>query len=129
MKSEESYQIRVEGIFESAHYLYNYYSDGRNEELHGHTFKAEVFCLSKKLSNGISIDYYTVHKELEKIVDYLDHKCLNDIDYFKKENPTSENIAKYIYRKITEKLPENTILSEIRVWEGPKFYASFFPGT
>ena len=127
MKNQDCYQIRVEGIFESAHYLYNYYPDGSDEDLHGHSWKVEVFCRTNELNNGISIDYYTLNAELDKIVNKLDHKCLNNLEYFKDVNTTSENIAKYIYDQIKQNIPENINIHEIRVWEGPKQYASYIP--
>ncbi|MGB2600267.1 MAG: 6-carboxytetrahydropterin synthase, partial [Candidatus Omnitrophota bacterium] len=48
-------------------------------------------------------------------IDELDHKYLNDIDYFKEVNPTSENIAKYIYENLSKKADLN--LEEVTVYE------------
>ena len=61
------YEIRIHGIFESAHYLYSYYPDGSDEELHGHTWEAEVFAKSANLKNGISVDFLELRKTFDQI--------------------------------------------------------------
>ena len=125
---EGAYQIRVHGIFESAHYLYNYYPDGSDEELHGHTWEAEVFVKMNEIKNGISVDFLGVRKRFDSIINDLDHISLNDFKPLKKVNPTAENIARYIYYELKESICQNASISEVRVWEGPKNYASFLPG-
>ena len=128
MSSQEKYQIRIHGIFESAHYLYNYYPDGSDEELHGHTWEAEVFIsTNKKLQNGISVDFLDARKKFDELILNLDHVCLNELSYFKENNPTAENIAFYIFKNLKNSIPKNSFISENRVWEGPKNYASYFP--
>ncbi|MDH5716411.1 MAG: 6-carboxytetrahydropterin synthase [Spirochaetia bacterium] len=121
------FAVRVEGGFESAHFLYNYYPNGDNEELHGHSFKVELFCASKTIKNGISVDFIFIKKLLDEVVIKLDHKCLNNLSAFQNINPTAENIAIYIETQIKEKLPENTKITEIIVWEGPVHHISYFP--
>ena len=128
MLQSEVYQIRVHGIFESAHFLYDYYPDGTDEELHGHTWEAEVFVKNGTLKNGISVDFLELRKHFESLMGDLDHTCLNDHPDFKGVNPTAENIAKYIYTQLKPSLSKPAFISEVRVWEGPKNYASYFPG-
>ena len=65
---------------------------------------------------------------LAVILDDLDHKNLNDIAYFNEVNPTSENIAKYIYDKLRAAgaRPQGgeTMVAFIRVWESDKACAT-----
>lgn len=124
----DKYRIRIHGIFESAHYLYNYYPDGSDEELHGHTWEAEVFLDSHRLNNGISVDFLDIRKAFDQLMIDLDHVCLNEIEPFDKVNPTAENLANYIYQHIKGEIAQGAICHEVRVWEGPKNYASYFPG-
>lgn len=123
------YIIRVASVFESSHFLYRYFPDGSDEPMHGHSWKVEVFIASSELKNGISVDFVETKKALKEICSQLDHSLINDFSPFKKENPTSENIARYIYVLLKEKvfLPEYAFIKEVRVWEGPQNYASFFP--
>lgn len=119
------YLIRISGEFESAHFLYQYFPDGSDEPMHGHSWQVEVFIRSNDLQNGISFDFVLAKQALEKICLELDHALLNDFPLFQKENPTSENIARYIYVLLQKETTAN--ISEVRVWEGPHNYASFFP--
>ena len=119
------YEIRIHGIFESAHYLYDYHGPGENEALHGHTFEAEVFLSSQELHNGISIDFLEIREIFQKLLDELDHKCLNTIKPFNSTNPTSENIARHFYDKLIVHLEKGQYITQVKIWEGPSNYASY----
>jgi len=60
------------------------------------------------------LDFKFLKMKLNKILESLDHKYLNKIPYFKKINPTSENIAKYIYGILKRQIPE---IKSVTVWE------------
>jgi len=116
------YSIKVEAYFSSAHYLRGY--KGKCEELHGHNWKVEVNVETPGLDKtGMVMDFKDVKKRLGGILEKLDHKCLNKLDYFKKFNPTSENIAKYIYDNLKAKTPG---LKLVTVWESHNCCASYY---
>ena len=119
------FQIRISNLFESAHYLYNYYPDGRDEELHGHSWEAELFIESDSLINGISVDFLEIRQNFDSLIKSLDHICINEFKPFDKINPTAENIAFFIYEQIKIFVPEHARIIESRVWEGPKNWASY----
>jgi len=121
------YEIRIDGMFESAHFLYDYYGPGKNEPLHGHTYQVEIFIGSNKLRNGISVDFLDVRTEFDKLMLALDHICLNTHPPFTESSPTAENISEYIYNHIKPCLQKDAKITEVKVWEGPKHSASFFP--
>jgi len=107
------YNIRVEGNFSSAHNLRGY--KGKCEELHGHNWKVEVVVAKDKLDKtGMVLDFQYLKKKLNNVLKELDHKYLNNIPYFKKVNPTSENIAKYIYDRIEYRVSS---IKSVTVWE------------
>ena len=115
------YSIKVEGDFSSAHNLRGYH--GRCEDLHGHNWKVEVIIQSKVLDKiGMLVDFKIVKTKLYSVLDKLDHKYLNNIAYFKKNNPTSENIAKYIYDRLKE---QKLKVSSVIVWESEKCCATY----
>lgn len=116
------YSIKVEGIFSSAHNLRGY--KGKCEELHGHNWKVEVAVLHNKLDKtGMVLDFKYLKKELNKALEKLDHRYLNNITYFKKVNPTSENIAKYIYDNIKSRILG---LKSVTVWESENSSATYY---
>jgi 6-pyruvoyltetrahydropterin/6-carboxytetrahydropterin synthase len=93
--------------------------DGACKNVHGHNWKVRVGIVCNQTDEiGLSIDFGIIKKHLNSVMDYLDHKFLNDLDEFKNINPTSENIAKFIYQYLEKRLStENCNLSEIEVWE------------
>ena len=116
------YSIKVEGDFSSAHNLREY--KGRCEDLHGHNWKVEVVVEKETLDKlGMVMDFKTLKKRLNALLDKMDHKYLNDIAYFKKVNPTSENIAKYIYDCLKPKISG---LKSVTVWESDTSSAIYY---
>lgn len=125
--AQGTYAIRISAAFESSHFLYRYFADGSDEPMHGHSWQVEIFIFSSQLENGISMDFIPVKQALEKVCSQLDHICLNELEVFREHNPTSENIARYIFGQLQKEVSSAAFLKEIRVWEGPQNYASFFP--
>ncbi len=110
------YKVKIIKSFSSAHYLPQY--KGSCEALHGHNWKVEVVVSRQKLDNsGMVIDFRKLKKITGDVLAELDHSCLNDLDYFKNNPPSSEKIAQYIYEKISRQLPKDSKLHEVKVWE------------
>lgn len=90
------YELSIKGDIASAHFLRGY--EGKCKNLHGHTWKIEVYIKDDQLNEiGMVADFCVLKKQLKDFLESLDHVCLNDLDYFKDVNPTTENIARYIY--------------------------------
>ena len=100
---------------------------GKCEELHGHNFVVEVSVTASKLNQeGLLIDFRTLKKWTDEILTELDHKHLNAIPCFNNINPSSENIARFIYDSIAEKVePENIEVSRVTVWESDNARVSY----
>jgi len=93
------YEITVTSQFSGAHRLR--YLHGKCEELHGHNWKVEVSVVSSRLGkDGVVIDFGILKQKVEKVLNSLDHTYLNDLSYFSGIEPSSENIAKYIYDRL-----------------------------
>jgi len=122
----KKFEVYVESNFSAAHWLKLY--KGKCESLHGHNWKIGVVVTSTELNKQqMVIDFVKLKKILNKILDSLDHKCLNNLSFFKTDQPTAENIAKYIYKKLKEKLLHYKNVEKIKiiVWETPIQYASY----
>ena len=111
------FEISVIMDFSAAHNLRQYH--GKCENLHGHNWKVEVILASSKLDRaGMVMDFSQLKKIVNEILGDFDHKHLNDLDYFKEKNPSSENIAQYIYLKVKEKIKAKECQpEEVNVWE------------
>ena len=119
------YELKIIAQMACAHQLREF--EGRCENLHGHNWKIEVFVSGEDLEpNGILIDFKKVKTATEKVIDELDHKFLNDMDYFKEVNPSSENIARYIFKALGHTLDSRKVrVSRITAWESDTACASY----
>lgn len=116
------YSLKVELNFSAAHNLRGY--QGKCEELHGHNWKIEAVVQSGVLDKtGMVMDFTRIKSQLGKVLEKLDHKYLNKIKPFDRTNPTSENIARFIYSALK---PRIAGLRSITVWENPTSCATYY---
>jgi 6-pyruvoyltetrahydropterin/6-carboxytetrahydropterin synthase len=110
------YKLSVTKSFSSAHCLREY--RGRCENLHGHNWKIRAAFYGTKLDDtGVLIDFTDIKMHLNKIINYLDHKFLNEIVPFDRINPTAENIATFVLGRLKDIEMKNAIICEVEVWE------------
>ena len=115
------YEIKIHSDFSAAHNLRNY--RGKCENLHGHNWKIEAVFVYKTLDkDGLAVDFKEVKGLLKKTLEKLDHCYLNETGVFKKTNPTSENIARYIYEDINK---NNKNIFSVSVWENENSCATY----
>lgn len=109
------YELSIVSHFASAHFLRGY--DGPCKNLHGHTWKIEVVISGTKLNEmGMLVDFKGIKQKLTDFLGNLDHACLNELPEFKEKNPTTENIAQYIYKVFSKECaPLNLV--KVKVWE------------
>ena len=122
------YEILVKGDFSSAHNLRGY--KGRCEELHGHNWKVEARFEKADLNDiGISVDFTVLKAKLKAILKKIDHTHLNKVGVFKTENPSAENIARFIYTKLNEPIrnkEKGLSLKSVSVWESDMSCATYY---
>jgi len=122
--------------FDAAHRLYNY--EGKCHNLHGHTWKVEVTLSGPLNENGMVVDFNDMDKKIGKMIDEkFDHatilnindpllsKIRLDTNYFGLSgDPTSENLAKFIYREV-KAMFEPIAVTSVVVWESPTSHAEY----
>ena len=120
------YELTVISDFAAAHNLRQY--EGECENLHGHNWNVEVTVASKKLNKiGLGVDFKILKRTLENILKRLDHKYLNEIQPFDKENPSSENIARYIFKQFQKEIKGKDIkAARVKVWESENAAAVYY---
>lgn len=97
------YDIFVKTHFSSGHYLRDY--PGSCENPHGHNWKVTVTVRAHELDSvGMGIDFKLLKTHVNKVMDHIDHKNLNDMKEFSELNPSSENIARFIFEQLQEPL-------------------------
>ena len=108
------YRVRIKSHFSSAHNLREY--QGACERLHGHNWKVEAYLKSETLDKlGMVEDFKMFKKHLNVIMNELDHEYINELEYFKTVNPTSENMTKYIFDELAAAYGEK--VDKVIVWE------------
>jgi len=95
-------EITQEFGFDAAHYLP--VGGAENRELHGHSFYVEVTLRGEPSAAGVLRDFGDVDRALGIIRERLDHRLLNDVEGL--DQPTLENLARYIFRQAKAALPE-----------------------
>ncbi|HUT46547.1 MAG TPA: 6-carboxytetrahydropterin synthase [Sedimentisphaerales bacterium] len=119
------FTISVERRFQASHQLT--LPDGSKEPVHKHDWVVTASLSSEKLNNmGVVMDFQVLKAMIDKTLAGFDNKALESISYFQQNNPSVENVAKYIYEKLRIELPEGVKLRNIRVVEEPGCSAKFY---
>jgi 6-pyruvoyltetrahydropterin/6-carboxytetrahydropterin synthase len=121
------YELKVITNFSAAHQLKDF--EGACEDLHGHNWKIEVYVTSETLNEaGIVMDFRVLKAHVKTVMADLDHKFLNDLEAFKDQNPSSENIARYVAEQLSLSLDDPEIkVSRVTAWEAETSCATYFP--
>jgi 6-pyruvoyltetrahydropterin/6-carboxytetrahydropterin synthase len=117
------YELTVEAQFDSAHCLRGY--EGPCENLHGHTYRVMIAYQGSELDHlGTLVDFKRLKKELGEVVASLDHQYLNDLPQFREQNPTAENLARFVFEEMRKRLGGG--IKRSTVWETPTSAASYW---
>ena len=119
------YELKIITEFSAAHNLRNF--RGKCEALHGHNWKVEVVLSGKNLDeSGVVLDFAEVKGATSEIMSEIDHRYLNDLPFFMENNPSSENIARYIFHRLQEKIDNDRIrIRRVSAWESQDACASY----
>jgi len=109
------FEVTVRDHIASAHQLHGY--DGPCKDMHGHTWKVEIVVMGNTLDAvGLLADFKILKAKLKEVITPLDHVVLNDLPAFKDLNPSTENLARYIYSALLDKFTPLR-LKQVQVWE------------
>jgi 6-pyruvoyltetrahydropterin/6-carboxytetrahydropterin synthase len=111
------YEVFITTQFAAAHSLPGY--PGNCARLHGHNWKIKVFVRSTELNGlGIAFDFGRLEAGVREILRDLDHYNLNDLPAFKEASPTAENLARFLYEELSQRLNSETLrVSKVEVSE------------
>jgi 6-pyruvoyltetrahydropterin/6-carboxytetrahydropterin synthase len=122
------FELKIITHFSAAHRLENFY--GKCEALHGHNWKVEVYLQGDRLDEaGLVKDFGVVKARTREVLQELDHTYLNELPGFRQQNPSSENLARYLYDRLAAALNNDSVrVSRVSVWESDTSCASYFLG-
>ncbi len=92
------WRLAVRSEFAAAHALRCY--KGKCEAVHGHNFSVEAVVQGDTLTPDTHLlaDFSDLKRDLAAVLESLDHKDLNTVPPFDRINPSSENLARYIFQ-------------------------------
>ena len=118
------YTLTVRASFSAAHRLREY--DGNCERLHGHNWQVEVSVASEQLDDrGIALDFRAIKAAVNDLLSGLDHRYLNEVPPFDRQNPSSENVARYLFEEMERKVPAPARVARVTVWESEDARADY----
>lgn len=119
------FELKVVTNFAAAHQLKMVAK--KCENLHGHNWKVEVCVAGETLNDaGVLVDFGEIKKHLSKVIAMLDHKFLNELEFFHDGNPSSENIAMYIAKTLRAAINEDSIkVTRVTTWESEDSCATY----
>jgi 6-pyruvoyltetrahydropterin/6-carboxytetrahydropterin synthase len=125
MEHNHMYELKVVTKFAAAHQLTMVGS--KCENMHGHNWKVEVHVTGEKLDDGgVVMDFGEIKKHVAEIVSMLDHKYLNELEFFQQSQPSSENIASLVARKLQQRIDNPSVrVSRVTAWESDDASATY----
>ena len=119
------YELKVVTKFAAAHRLTMV--GEKCENMHGHNWKIEVYVTGEKTDDaGVLIDFGIIKKHVREIMAMLDHKYLNELEYFQRGQPSSENIAYFVATELQKRIDNQAVsISRVTAWESDDAGATY----
>jgi 6-pyruvoyltetrahydropterin/6-carboxytetrahydropterin synthase len=122
------FELRVVTRFAAAHRLTMV--GAKCENLHGHNWKIEVYVQGQSIDKGgVLVDFGVIKRHVRELMETLDHKFLNELEYFSEGTPpSSENIARYLADRLAACMDLPGIrVSRVTAWESDDASATYYP--
>jgi 6-pyruvoyltetrahydropterin/6-carboxytetrahydropterin synthase len=122
---QDMYELRVVTHFAAAHQLKMVGS--KCENMHGHNWKIEVYVTGDKLNaGGVLVDFGEIKVQVAEVMQKLDHKFLNELDYIPDGKPSSENIAYFVATELQSRIDNSSArVSRVTAWESDDACATY----
>ena len=120
-----TFEVMIARNFSSAHQLRGY--KGKCENLHGHNYKIEIYARGNELDHvGLLVDFVELKAAADEVVQYLDHRNINELPPFIELQPSAENLAKYVLEKISSRIDDDRVrIYKVRCFETPTSVATY----
>jgi 6-pyruvoyltetrahydropterin/6-carboxytetrahydropterin synthase len=120
-----TFEVMIERNFSSAHQLRGY--KGKCENLHGHNYRIEIYARGQELDNvGLLVDFVELKAAADDVVQYLDHRNINELPPFVELQPSAENLAKYVLERVSSRIDDDRVrIYKVRCFETPTSVATY----
>jgi 6-pyruvoyl tetrahydropterin synthase/QueD family protein len=116
------FTVGVEKSFWASHRLGGHGEKGRR---HGHNWRVAVAVSGRPGESAMVMDFELLGSALEGILRDLDNAQLEEMEYFRRNRPSAEMVARYVHEKLREALPAGVSLEQVKVSEGPGCWAAY----
>jgi 6-pyruvoyltetrahydropterin/6-carboxytetrahydropterin synthase len=120
------FEVSVKTQISAAHRLVGY--NGLCASVHGHNWEVEIYVRGSALNElGLLVDFRDIKEALKTVIGDLDHCDLNSLPAFAIENPSSENLARYLFNTLSASFNTDRYwIARVRVAETPGTSASYW---
>ncbi len=120
------YEVYVQAHFSAAHRLDGY--PGNCARWHGHNWQVTVYLQTKELNSiGLAVDFREVKDKLDLVLSKFDHAALNEVPELEGDNPTCENVARYVYHAMAQELNRGNLrVARVQVSETPTAGVTYY---
>jgi 6-pyruvoyltetrahydropterin/6-carboxytetrahydropterin synthase len=122
------YQVGIRNRLQASHFLRGDF--GPESSTHEHSYAVEWICRTESLDeNGFAVDIALMEELLQREVDAVRGRTLNDLEFFRTLQPSVENMARFFHRRLSEALQAHGVAritgSELKIWESDSAWASY----
>ena len=111
------YELIIERVFHACHALR---LDGELEPMHAHDWNVQARIARRDLdTDDLVMDFHELERLLEEVLSPLRDTTLNDLEMFRRVNPSAERVAEHLFRTLAPTLPDEVKLVELTVTEAP----------
>ncbi len=120
------YEVKIKTGFSAAHKLRGF--DGKYENLHGHNWTVIVTVEAEELDAiGVGIDFVKLKEQVDGILAKLDYQNINEVPPFDEQNPSAENIARWMFMQLKEEVNRDGVrVKRVEVKEFDDCGAAYF---
>lgn len=125
------FEVTVEQTFAAGHALREY--KGKCENVHGHNYRVQITVEGDRLNRiGLLVDFADLKRAVREVVNILDHQFINDLEPFITVNPSAENLAKYFFDQVEQRMNfpafgSSARLAAVKIWETDTSIAVYRP--
>jgi 6-pyruvoyltetrahydropterin/6-carboxytetrahydropterin synthase len=122
------YQVGIRNRFQARHFLRGDF--GPESSPHEHDYALEWICRTESLDeNGFAVDIALMEELLQREVDGVRGRTLNDLEFFRTLQPSVENMARFFLGRLSDALQAQTVArimgAELKIWESDSAWASY----
>ena len=124
------YQVGIKNKFRARHFLVGDF--GEETLPHEHEYVVEWICATNVLDEqGFSVNIAVMEEKLQNLIDDIQGKLLNDLEFFKDRQVSVENMAHYIHETLMEQLSRSdfsltsVVEFQVKIWESETAWAAY----